>query len=145
MKIPKYKIKMVRDGEPINANGPKKASDIIRSICCEDPIVETMVVLFLDGRNNVRGASVVSQGGRYSLSISTPEIFRPAIVFGAVRIILGHNHPSGSLAPSIHDDRITKRAKNAGEIIGIDLVDHIIVTEDGYFSMLEEGLLDYQD
>jgi len=76
-----------------------------------------------------------------ALVIHPREIFREAIKESASSIIVAHNHPSGSLKPSEEDLRATKRLANAGEIVGIPLLDHLIVCEDSFLSMKEEGYL----
>ena len=65
------------------------------------------------------------------------EVFAEAIVQRASAIIVAHNHPSGNLTPSVEDLDITKRLKQAGEILGIRVLDHLIISEEGYYSLLE--------
>lgn len=70
------------------------------------------------------------------------EVFRDAIVKGAAAIIVAHNHPSGDEAPSREDRETTRRLQEAGRIIGIPVLDHVIVARGGSFSFRERGLLD---
>ena len=68
-------------------------------------------------------------------------LFRIAIEHFATSIIVAHNHPSGSLKPSLEDIQITKNIKNAGEILNVTLLDHLIIGDNSFFSFAEEGLL----
>jgi DNA repair protein RadC len=67
------------------------------------------------------------------------EIFRTAIKLGAAAIVVGHNHPSGDPAPSPDDDRLTSQLRQAAEVLGIPLVDHVIMGERGTFSYAQQG------
>ena len=78
-------------------------------------------------------------GGLNYCYIDMKEIFKLAILNNSAYIICVHNHPSGDVSPSLDDDKITKRMWNAGQILGIGLIDHIIVGESGYYSYKEEG------
>ena len=71
--------------------------------------------------------------------VDMKEIFKLAIINNSAFIACLHNHPSGDVSPSLDDDKITKRMWNAGQILGIGLIDHIIVGESGYYSYKEEG------
>jgi DNA repair protein RadC len=80
--------------------------------------------------------------GTLSASLCHPrEIFAPAIVASAAAIIAIHNHPSGDPTPSAEDRDVTRRLQRAGEILGIPLADHVVVSESGFFSFREHGLL----
>ena len=103
--------------------------------------VETFEVVMLDGAHNIIGKKIVTSGILNRTLVHPREIFREAIRKNAAAIIAGHNHPSGTVEPSAEDRLITKRLKEAGEIIGIQLVDHIIISKQGYYSFLEDGTL----
>ena len=80
--------------------------------------------------------------GTLSASIVHPrEVFQPAIIRNAACVILGHNHPSGDCSPSKEDIELTRRLSKAGEIIGIEVLDHIIVSSDDFISLKEQGVL----
>jgi DNA repair protein RadC len=92
---------------------------------------ESVVVLALNARRAVIGAQVVSTG-TLTQSLAHPrEIFRMAIQLNAAAIVVGHNHPSGDPAPSPDDHALTRRLREAAEILGIPLVDHVIVADAG--------------
>ena len=102
---------------------------------------EHVYVLCLDNRGHMIGCFEGSHGTVNLSLISPREIFQKALLIVAVSIILTHNHPGNNSAPSKEDIAATKRVKEAGEIIGIKLLDHIIVTMDGYTSMRENNLM----
>lgn len=100
---------------------------------------ETFVVLLLNTRHRVVGINTVTVGGLALASVHAREVFKPAIVNDppAAAIILGHNHPSGDLTPSRHDELLTERLRAAGELLDIKVLDHIIVTPTGDYAKVE--------
>jgi DNA repair protein RadC len=103
---------------------------------------ETFVRLDLDARNRVLGWEIVSVGTLTQSLVHPREVFKAAILSNAVGIIVMHNHPSGDPAPSPEDMRTTERLVEAGKLLGVPLIDHLIVTDDGgFFSFKEKGLL----
>lgn len=95
---------------------------------------EEMWVLLLNSANREIKKIQISKGGIASTTIDIRMIMKEAIDALASRIILCHNHPSGSFSPSIQDDTITQALKEAGQIMDIELIDHIIVCDNGYYS-----------
>lgn len=91
--------------------------------------------LYLNTRYKVIHDEIISIGTLDGSMIHPREVFKPAIEYAAAAIILVHNHPSGNIEPSASDQAITKQLVRAGEMIGIDLIDHIIVTKNGYASI----------
>jgi DNA repair protein RadC len=103
---------------------------------------EYIVAVLLDSRINVVGIEEVSKGTLNSALLCSREVYKAATLCNARSIILLHNHPSGDPTPSEEDIKITKRLKNAGDIMGIELLDHITVGSDGtYVSMKARGVL----
>lgn len=103
---------------------------------------EEMWVVALDGRNGMRGARRVAQGGLHGCSVTARDILRTALADAASAIVLIHNHPSGDPTPSAEDLAMTKSVVAAAAVIGIPLVDHVIVTRAGrYVSLLDLGVL----
>ena len=103
--------------------------------------VESFGVLLLDARNRLLSDDILSQGG-WSASVVRPrEVFRRALLAGAPALILYHNHPSGDPAPSREDIQITRQRVEAGQLLGIKVLDHLIVGAEGYASLRERGLL----
>jgi DNA repair protein RadC len=102
---------------------------------------ETMIVMALNTRNRIIGVNTVSIGTLDSALCHPREVFKFAILANANQIMLAHNHPSGDTTPSSDDIELTKRLVKAGELIGIELTDHVIIGFDGdYLSMREKGL-----
>jgi DNA repair protein RadC len=95
----------------------------------------------INGANEVMNVRVVSIGLIDRSPVHPREVFADAISDRACAIIVAHNHPNGTLEPSTNDLDVTKQLKEAGEVVGISLLDHIIFNRSGYFSLLENGLL----
>ncbi|MDD5129817.1 MAG: DNA repair protein RadC [Candidatus Omnitrophica bacterium] len=102
---------------------------------------EHFVVFFLDSRNQEIKREIISVGTINASLVHPREVFEPAVKYLAVQIILAHNHPSGTLEPSEDDLAVNKRLTEAGKILGIEVLDHIIVTKDSFISFKEKGLL----
>jgi DNA repair protein RadC len=103
---------------------------------------EHFVVFFLDQKNRLTGIHTVSMGSMTASVVHPREVFKAAILAQAAAIVCGHNHPSGETQPSREDRAITTRLYQAGKLLGIDLVDHVIIGTPGvYFSFADEGLL----
>jgi DNA repair protein RadC len=100
---------------------------------------EHFVALYLNARNELVYKETVSIGILNASLIHPREVFKPAIDKLAVSVIIAHNHPSGDTKPSEDDIEITKRLKKAGEILGVEVLDHIIITEGSFFSLKKEG------
>lgn len=94
--------------------------------------------LYLDTHNRVIHQEIISIGTINSNIVHPREVFRPALEYNAVAIVLAHNHPSGVVTPSLSDSQITKQIIEAGKIIGIHLLDHVIITKDGFASVPAE-------
>ncbi|HJU45506.1 MAG TPA: JAB domain-containing protein [Chitinophagaceae bacterium] len=104
-------------------------------------LVEQFKVLFLNRDNKVLGVYDVSSGGLTDILVDPRLIFAAALKANAVSVILAHNHPSGNVKPSRADRELTSRIKQGGELLAIDVIDHIIITKDGFLSLADEGLL----
>ncbi len=102
---------------------------------------EKVVLLMLDSRSRLVGEEVISRGTVNMSAISPREIFLTALRYGAVSIILMHNHPSGDPSPSGEDLSLTAQVEQAGKLIGIELADHIIMGDQCYFSFRQYELL----
>ncbi len=118
---------------------PKKVFNELKNIRSSKK--EHFIVFFLDVRNQVIKREIISIGILNSSLVHPREVFEPAIKNTASQIIITHNHPSGDSQPSTEDIQITKRLVKAGEILGIEIIDHVIVTADSYFSMKEKRCL----
>ncbi len=101
---------------------------------------ENFVVVLLNTKNEVIETSTVSVGTLGASLVHPREVFKPAVRASAASVILAHNHPSGKVEPSREDREVTRRLGEAADILGIEVLDHVIVG-DGYFSMKENGML----
>jgi DNA repair protein RadC len=104
-------------------------------------LVEQFKVLYLNRANRVLCVYHVSSGGISGTVADLRLIFTAALKVSAVSLILAHNHPSGSLKPFRPDEELTGKIKGAGQLLDIKLLDHLILTMEGYFSIADEGLL----
>ncbi len=100
-----------------------------------------VAVLLLDGKNRIIRRVQISQGSLNQSIVHPREVFNPAVKESAAAMILLHNHPTGDPNPSSEDIAITRRLKEAGELMGIKVLDHIIIGDEEYLSFVERGLL----
>ena len=117
--------------------------EIIRHYWDEDKInlLEEFKVLFLNRSNRVLQIMSVSSGGITGTVADPRLILATALRLGSCNLVLAHNHPSGSLKPSRADEQLTQKIKQAALFHDIAVLDHIIITEEGFYSFAEEGLL----
>lgn len=121
-------------------NSSKAVFNIMQPIL-EDLPHEEFWVLFLNNSNKILKKVALSKGGITGTIIDVRLLFKMAIELAAVGVILCHNHPSNKLYPSNEDIKITTKIKQAGDILNIQVLDHIIVTKIGYYSFADEGKL----
>jgi DNA repair protein RadC len=103
--------------------------------------VEYFYILLLNRNNQILGAHQISKGGFTGTVVDVRVIFQVALKTCSTSIVAIHNHPSGNLTPSDADHQITMKIKDAGKLLDIHLVDHLIITSESYRSMADEGLL----
>lgn len=141
--LPVISLRMVREktiqygsNEPITS--AKQAFEIFREFMADNDR-ESMWLACLDVRNKITCLHRVSEG-TLNASLSHPrEIYKVAVLSNSAHILLAHNHPSGDPSPSSDDISITRRIREAGDILGIKLLDHIIVGDDRFYSFAEAG------
>jgi DNA repair protein RadC len=107
----------------------------------QDYRLEIFAVVFLNRANKINHFEIISQGGMTGTVADPRIILKKALEMDAVNIILCHNHPSGSLKPSRADEELTAKIKEASSYFDIKVLDHIIVSEEGYFSFADRGIL----
>ena len=127
-----------RSGDEYRISTPQDVADLVMTEM-RDLKKEILKVLILNTKNIVTGTVDASVGTLSSSIVHPRDIFRDAIRRNAASIILIHNHPSGDPTPSGDDINSTKRVKEAGKIIGIELLDHIIIGEGRFVSLKEKG------
>lgn len=137
-----YKSKVKASERPQIASS-KDAYDILLAVWEEGKmdLVEQFKVLFLNRANKVLCIYNVSSGGITGTVADPRLIYSAALKVNAVSLILSHNHPSGALKPSRQDEELTQKIKGAGAFLDIKVLDHLIVSSEGYYSLADEGLL----
>lgn len=123
-----------------NIKDPESVVKAIRA-SIKEKAKEHFKLILLNTRNRIIGISTVSIGTLDSNLVHPREVFKEAIAHSAASVVLAHNHPSGDPEPSEDDLIITKRLKEAGKILGIDVIDHIIISRNSFFSFKTKGLL----
>ena len=126
--------------DKLTVRSSKEIATYIKSLL-RDLNNEVFGVVFLNRANKVKHYEVISIGGITGTVADPRVIFKKALAADAVGIILFHNHPSGNLQPSKADEELTKKIVQAATLFDIRILDHIIVSEYGYFSFADEGLL----
>ena len=99
-------------------------------------------ILGLEGSNRLLFIELVSIGGNTKVSVNPREVFQVAVQKGAVRAVLVHNHPDGTLMPSDEDEKLTDRLIQAGRLLGIEVIEHLIITTETFFSFTLHGLME---
>ncbi len=102
---------------------------------------EEFWIIYLNNANKIQLKTQMSKGGITGTLVDTRLVFKRALELSATSLILCHNHPSGTLKPSASDISLTNKIKKGGEVLDIKILDHIIVTENSYFSFADEGIL----
>lgn len=102
---------------------------------------EVFAVVFLNKSNKINHFEILSKGGMTSTVVDPRILFKKALEVEATSLVLCHNHPSGSLKPSKIDEELTTKLKEAGKYLEISVIDHLIVSDEGYFSFADEGLM----
>ncbi|MBA1336499.1 MAG: UPF0758 family protein [Firmicutes bacterium] len=102
---------------------------------------EHFCIICLNAKNRIAGVHTIAIGCLNSAIVHLWEVYKAAVLNNANSIILLHNHPSGDINPSQEDIKTTKRLVEAGEIMGINVLDHLIIGDDGYMSFREGGLM----
>ena len=102
---------------------------------------EHFYVLLLDGKNHLIKEILVSLGSLTASIVHPREVFSPVLREAAAGVILIHNHPSGSPDPSREDNELTERLKDAGKLVGVKVLDHVIIGHDAYYSFADQGLI----
>ena len=126
----------------VKITNSKDVNDFVRTIYpVEINIREAMLVLYLNNSNKTMGYSIAGIGGITATVVDIRLILRDALLTQSTNIILVHNHPSGSLTPSEADRQMTDKVRKAAEVMDIKLLDHLILTEDTYYSFAEYGVL----
>lgn len=131
--------RLLKDKKSTLIISPKDVWENLKDI--RDHKKEHFVVFYLDARNQEIQREIVSVGTLNANLVHPREVFEPAVRYCAAQILISHNHPSGDSTPSNDDIEVTKRLIDAGKILGIEIIDHIIVSKNAFISLKCEGLL----
>lgn len=143
----KYRLELVKEEShkyevETRISCPKDIYEVLTKVCrihCNAE--EVFILITLNTKNIVTGYFEVHRGTINTSLVHPREVFKRALLNNANSIMVAHNHPSGDPNPSKEDIQITERLKEAGNLLGINLLDHIIVGEDKYISLKEKGVL----
>lgn len=119
----------------------REAAQFFRQFWEGMDLYESFYVVYLNANNNTIGWYKASQGGITGTVADPRMIFCKALQCGATRLMMAHNHPSGNFRPSEADISLTKKIREGGKFLDIMVLEHIILTEDGYYSFADEGLI----
>jgi len=140
--VPRYRVTLVREGRAIPAAEPIQASD--RAALLLRPSFagldrEQFLICGLDAKHGLIGINVVSTGSLTLAIVHPREVFKPLILMNAGAWLCAHNHPSGDITPSPEDRVLTKRLREAADLFGIPLLDHLILADERYYSFADQG------
>lgn len=138
----RVRLMLVRDGRPaaVHVQSPKEMYVYMRKRARRLDR-ECVWRVDLDTRQRVLGWELVSMGTLSASLIHPREVFKGALLNNAAAIALVHNHPSSDVNPSAEDREVTRRVQRAGELLGVPLIDHMILSDRAYFSFRESGIL----
>lgn len=138
------RLKMVKEGSILykerRIKSPEDASVLLKQFLGEVDR-EYFIVLCLDTKNQPTAINVCHIGSLNASIVHPREVLKPAIISNAASIIVAHNHPSNDPTPSSEDIEVTKRLAEAGKVIGVELLDHVIVCSDSFVSLKEKGYI----
>ena len=124
----------------LRISGPRDAAAFMRRLL-RDEVREHFLALYLNSAHHMVSFSLVSLGGATWAPVSAAVVFQGALLIGACAVIVGHNHVSGELQPSPEDVDVTRRLKQAGELLRVPLLDHVLFSETEHVSFHDRGLL----
>lgn len=135
--------KNLKKSELLKITSSRDAYDIFKRVFNADTFdwCEEFIILCLNNSNKVVGFYKISSGGMTGTVVDVRMIFTTALKSLATSIILAHNHPSGTLNPSEADKTITKKIKEAGKVLDVQLLDHLIITDENFYSFADSGEL----
>lgn len=142
-KVPVASLHFVQEGEPTPIQNSTQVSELLRANWEQGTIEahESFYLVLLNRSNRVKGILLHSKGGLSGTVIDQRLILASSLLSLSCGIILAHNHPSGNTLPSEADRKITQKIKASAELMEINVLDHIILTKDAYYSFADEGIL----
>ena len=143
-RLPRYRVALVREGSCLSEQKTIRSPEDVFAIIgleYENSVVETAMMLALDTKNKVIGVFTVSTGSLNASIIHPRDVFQRAILSNAASVILVHNHPSGDPSPSSEDLELTRKLIEAGKLLDIEVLDHVVIGEGRYVSLKERGVM----
>ena len=138
----RYTFQIVRDSSAeeyrVTVSSPPEAAAIARRVIGSE-VSEVVMVLMVDSRNRVMGYTEVTRGSVNASRLTPRDVFLPALLANSSSVVVCHNHPSGLVIPSAADHRATRALREAGDLLGMPLLDHLIVTDTSHYSFRDEG------
>ena len=141
-RVPRYRVTLVCEEAGSRSTGPIQTSTAAAALlrpCFEGLDREQFLVCGLDAKHHIIGLNLVSVGSLTLAIVHPREVFKPLILMNAAAVICAHNHPSSDPTPSQEDCVLTKRLREAGELLGIMLLDHLVLGEKRYYSFADQG------
>ena len=137
-----YKSK-VKPTERPQLKTPKDCYQLLLQTWDENRIefVEQFKIILMNKAHRVLGIYELSTGGASTTTVDIKLVFMAALKANACNLVLSHNHPSGNLKPSMADEMLTSKIKAAGTLLEIEVLDHLIITSEGYYSFADEGMM----
>lgn len=136
------KEKSARYNLPRLIGSPQDVLEAVRAVMrLEEEAQEVFGAIYLNVKNHIIGIQELSRGSLNASIVSTRDVFKAALLHNAGGIILFHNHPSGNPAPSQEDKLVTERLNEAGKLMEMEIIDHVIVGDGLYYSFKEEKIL----
>ena len=137
--IREVRVNYVTSDKPrLKVDGPVDIADFVRSILIDNSR-EQFVAIYFDGSHCVISYSIISIGIANQTLVHPREVYQRAVLVGATAVVVAHNHPSGSLEPSQEDISVTNRLMEAGTLLDIQLLDHVIVSDFAFKSLREDN------
>jgi DNA repair protein RadC len=145
--IPRYGIRLVQDSQIYYEHkrlvGAKMVYELLKTIGLHEQAQEEFHAFYLDTKNHVIGMEMISRGTLNATLIHPREVFKGALLANAHSLILAHNHPSGDVEPSSADKTVTTMLIDAGKLLEVRVLDHVIIgSKGGFFSFSESSMLD---
>jgi len=138
----RYRLALVREpaGAPFGTQiwAPSDLAAVARTLICDEP-QEIVLCLHLDRRHRLRGYQEVARGGVAAAQVDLQILFGSVLLTAAPAFAIAHNHPSGEATPSPDDLALTRRVARAADLLGIEFVDHLVVTSSDFSSLRENG------
>lgn len=133
---PHYELRRVARTGPLErtiVRTPQDAAPILRPLF-HGRVTEALIALYLDAKHRAIGTVEVARGGMNVVHVAPRDLYQIALIFDASGCVMAHNHPSGDAVPSEDDVALTKRLRAAGDLLGVQMLDHLVIAEGAYFS-----------